>query len=133
MSAGHSTRKDSDKRRLLVVDDEPSICELVRRVAEQQGFEVATALTHEEYKAAYDSFRPSAILLDMVMPNVDGFEVLEQLRREESTRDIPVLCLSGRVQTRETVERHGATAFLLKPAKLSELLAALRGLLALPA
>ena len=91
MSAGHSTRKDSDKRRLLVVDDEPSICELVRRVAEQQGFEVATALTHEEYKAAYDSFRPSAILLDLMMPHVDGLAILEKLGEKRSTAQLVIM------------------------------------------
>ena len=91
MSAGHGTRKDSDKRRLLVVDDEPSICELVRRVAEQQGFEVATALTHEEYKAAYDSFRPSAILLDLMMPHVDGLAILEKLGEKRSTAQLVIM------------------------------------------
>jgi len=91
VSAGHSTRKDSDKRRLLVVDDEPSICELVRRVAEQQGFEVATALTHEEYKAAYDSFRPSAILLDLMMPHVDGLAILEKLGEKRSTAQLVIM------------------------------------------
>ena len=84
-------RKDSDKRRLLVVDDEPSICELVRRVAEQQGFEVATALTHEEYKAAYDSFRPSAILLDLMMPHVDGLAILEKLGEKRSTAQLVIM------------------------------------------
>jgi len=91
VSAGHGTRKDSDKRRLLVVDDEPSICELVRRVAEQQGFEVATALTHEEYKAAYDSFRPSAILLDLMMPHVDGLAILEKLGEKRSTAQLVIM------------------------------------------
>src|SRR5437763_9257512 len=91
MSAWHGTRRDSNKRRLLVVDDEPSICELVRRVAEQQGFEVATALTHEEYKAAYDSFRPSAILLDLMMPHVDGLAILERLGEKRSTAQLVIM------------------------------------------
>ena len=84
-------RRDSGKKRLLVVDDEPSICELVRRVAEQQGFEVATALTHEEYKAAYDSFRPSAILLDLMMPHVDGLAILEKLGEKRSTAQLVIM------------------------------------------
>jgi DNA-binding response OmpR family regulator len=91
MSAGHGTRRYTDKRRLLVVDDEPSVCELVRRVAEQQGFEVATALTHEEYTKAYDSFRPSAILLDLMMPHVDGLAILERLGERRSTAQLVIM------------------------------------------
>ena len=59
--------------------------------AEQQGFEVATALTHEEYKAAYDSFRPSAILLDLMMPHVDGLAILEKLGEKRSTAQLVIM------------------------------------------
>ena len=52
--------KGRDRKRLLVIDDEQSICDFVRRVAEGEGYEVATALTHAQFKAAYESFRPSA-------------------------------------------------------------------------
>jgi DNA-binding response OmpR family regulator len=66
-------------KRLLVIDDEPSICEFVKRVAETQGFEVVTVVTHDQFNVAYESFNPTAILLDLVMPNVDGIALLEKL------------------------------------------------------
>jgi DNA-binding response OmpR family regulator len=72
----------ADKKRLLVIDDEQSICEFIRRVAESQGFEVATAITHDQFRTAYDALKPSAILLDLMMPNVDGVALLEKLAEQ---------------------------------------------------
>src|SRR5262249_20755109 len=69
-------RAAREKRRLLVVDDEPSICSLIQRVAESEGYKVATAVNHEQFNAAYDSFHPSAILFDLMMPQVDGVALL---------------------------------------------------------
>ena len=74
-----SEMNEAPSQRLLVVDDEPSICELVKRVAEGAGFAVQTAVTHAQFRAAYDVFKPSAILLDLVMPEVDGVALLKIL------------------------------------------------------
>jgi DNA-binding response OmpR family regulator len=83
--------KGNDKGRLLVIDDEQSICEFIRRVAETEGFEVVTALTHEQFKAAYESFRPSAILLDLMMPHVDGIALLEKLAERRCTARLMIM------------------------------------------
>jgi DNA-binding response OmpR family regulator len=71
-----AANRDLDTKRLLVVDDEAAICDFVKQVAEESGFVVATASTHEQFRAAYESFRPTAILLDLVMPDVDGIALL---------------------------------------------------------
>jgi DNA-binding response OmpR family regulator len=71
-----TANRDLDAKRLLVVDDEAAICEFVKQVAEGSGFVVATASTHEQFREAYESFRPTAILLDLVMPDVDGIALL---------------------------------------------------------
>jgi DNA-binding response OmpR family regulator len=68
--------KDSAPKRLLVVDDEPGICDFVKQVAETAGFEVSAAVTHEQFRTAYEIFNPTAILLDLVMPDVDGIALL---------------------------------------------------------
>lgn len=81
------------KKRLLVIDDEQSICEFIRRVAEPQGFEVVTAITHEQFQAAYEVFKPSAILLDLMMPNVDGVALLQKLA--ERGCEAKLLIMSG--------------------------------------
>ena len=85
---------DSERRkRLLVLDDEPSICEFVRRVAELEGFQVKTAVNHEEFRAAYESFDPSGIIFDLVMPNVDGIALMEILAKDECKT--PLVIMSG--------------------------------------
>ena len=66
-------------RRLLIVDDDPRICDLARRVGEGLGFKTETASTHEEFLCCYETLDPTVILLDLVMPQVDGIGVLQIL------------------------------------------------------
>jgi DNA-binding response OmpR family regulator len=86
-------REDAVPKRLLVVDDEATICDFVKQVAEDAGFAVALAVNHEQFRAAYDSFRPTAILLDLVMPDVDGIALLGILADENCQAKI--LIMSG--------------------------------------
>ena len=72
----HSLGRD---RRLLVIDDEPVFCEFVRRVAEAEGFEVAVARDGDSFKQAYLDREPAAIILDLIMPDVEGIELLQYL------------------------------------------------------
>jgi DNA-binding response OmpR family regulator len=83
----------ADSKRLLVIDDEATICDFVKQVAEDTGFAVAVAVNHEQFRAAYDSFRPTAILLDLVMPDVDGIALLGILADEDCQAKI--LIMSG--------------------------------------
>lgn len=66
-------------RRLLVIDDEPAFCEFVRRVGEAEGFDVAVARDGDSFKQAYLEREPAAIILDLVMPDVEGIELLQYL------------------------------------------------------
>ncbi len=85
--------RDLNAKRLLVVDDEAAICDFVKQVAEGSGFVVATASTHEQFRAAYESFRPTAILLDLVMPDVDGIALLGILA--DTDCQAKILIMSG--------------------------------------
>jgi len=67
------------ERRLLVIDDEPVFCEFVRRIAEAEGFDVAVARDGESFKQSYLEREPAAIILDLVMPDVEGIELLQYL------------------------------------------------------
>jgi CheY-like chemotaxis protein len=78
-------------KRLLVVDDEPSICALVRRIAEAAGYEVAAAGTHEEFIRAYETLAPNVIAMDLVMPQVDGIALLEILAEKRCRARIIVM------------------------------------------
>ena len=66
-------------RRLLVIDDEPAFCEFVRRVGEAEGFDVTLARDGDSFKQAYLDREPTAIILDLVMPDVEGIELLQYL------------------------------------------------------
>ena len=121
------------KKRLLVIDDEQSICEFVRRVAEAEGFEVVTAVTHAQFKAAYESFRPSAILLDLMMPHVDGIALLENLAARHCTAQVMIMSgyhpellnSSHRLGSNYALDVRGT---LRKPFGIAELKDALHGL-----
>jgi DNA-binding response OmpR family regulator len=91
VTAMPAVQKGREKKRLLVIDDEPAICDFVRRVAETEGYEVMTAITHEQFKAAYDSFRPSAILFDLMMPQVDGVALLAHLAERRCTAQLMIM------------------------------------------
>lgn len=66
-------------QRLLVIDDEPVFCEFVRRIAEAEGFDVAVAYDGDSFKQVYLEREPTAIILDLVMPDVEGIELLQYL------------------------------------------------------
>jgi len=109
--------------RALVVDDSPAVRELVVVNLELDGFEVRTADDGEEGLTAALAWRPDVITLDVIMPRLGGFEVLERLRGDPSTADIPVVMLTGRAQAadRERGEALGVDAYLSKPFEPAEL------------
>ena len=80
-------------KRLLVIDDEQEICNLIREVAEGEGFEVSTTVDPEAFKEAVASFKPTVLVLDLVMPEIDGIEILRHLA--EDGCKIPILVMSG--------------------------------------
>ncbi len=80
-------------QRLLVLDDEPEFCEYVRTVAEQENYIVKTLQDSREFEALYEAFRPTLIVLDLVMPNVDGIEIIQWLSSKE--RHVHVVLATG--------------------------------------
>ncbi|MDR7511086.1 MAG: response regulator [Armatimonadota bacterium] len=81
---------------LLVVDDDEALQLMVGRLAEKHGFEVRQALDGEEALASVAERRPDLILLDIMMPRLDGRDVLRRLKADPATRDIPVIVFSAR-------------------------------------
>jgi two-component system response regulator RpaA len=117
--------------RILVIDDDASISELVSINLEMAGYEVNQAADGIKGQALALQLQPDLIMLDLMLPNVDGFTVCQRLRRDERTADIPVLMLTALGQTQYKVDgfNAGADDYLTKPFELEEMLARVRALL----
>ncbi len=103
--------------RILVVDDNPDIRAALRANLEDIGCEVFEAGDGAEVHGAVLEHKPDLLLLDVVMPKVDGFQALQALKRDERTRQLPVLILSatGRPEDFERARRLGAREYVQKP------------------
>ncbi len=117
--------------RILVIDDDAAIAELVAVNLEMAGYEVTQAEDGIKGQALAIQLLPDLIMLDLMLPRVDGFTVCQRLRRDERTADIPVLMLTALSQTQDKVEgfNSGADDYLTKPFELEEMLARVRALL----
>jgi signal transduction histidine kinase/DNA-binding LacI/PurR family transcriptional regulator/CheY-like chemotaxis protein len=104
------------RQTILVVDDDPIILDLHSRMIEKIGCQVVTARNGREALALIEAQTPDLILLDLMMPEMDGFAVLDELRTRESTRDIPVIILTARLVSDADLERcnRGVAAILGK-------------------
>lgn len=123
------TRPDGSPLRVLVVDDEENIAELLRMALRYEGWEVEVALTGSKAVAAAKRFRPDSVVLDMMLPDFDGLEVLRRMRSDSD--DVPVLFLTARdsVEDRVAGLTAGGDDYVTKPFSLEEVVARLRALM----
>ncbi len=117
--------------RLLLIDDDPIISEMVTLNLEHAGYQVSQASDGIKGQALAIQLMPDMIILDLMLPRVDGFTVCQRLRRDERTKEIPVMMLTAMGQTQDKVEgfNAGADDYLTKPFELEEMLARVRALL----
>jgi two-component system OmpR family response regulator len=122
-------RADGTPVRVLVVDDEPSLAELLSSVLRYEGWEVRTAANGADAVRSAREFRPDAVVLDIMLPDFNGLEVMRRLRAE--VPQICVLFLTARdaVEDRVAGITAGGDDYVTKPFSLEEVLARLRGLL----
>ncbi|MGH7686879.1 MAG: response regulator transcription factor, partial [Candidatus Dormibacteria bacterium] len=114
--------------RILVVDDEPSITDFIALGLRHEGFEVRTAPDGRVALRAVDEFHPHLVVLDLMMPRVDGWELCRALSGERSRG---IIILSARDETADRVQglELGADDYLVKPFEFTELLARIRAVL----
>lgn len=119
----------ADRPRILVVDDEPSITELVAMALRYEGFEVAVATGGREALKEVSEFDPHLMVLDVMMPDIDGFEVGRRLGARGVR--VPILYLSARDATEDKIRglTLGGDDYLTKPFSLDELVARIRSIL----
>ncbi len=122
------THPDGRPVKILVVDDEPSLSELLSMALRYEGCEVKIAADGQSAVRAAREMRPDAVVLDVMLPDIDGLEVLRRLRAEG---DVPVLFLTARdaVEDRIAGITAGGDDYVTKPFSLEEVVARLRGLI----
>ena len=111
-------------KKILAVDDEKHIVRLVQVNLERAGYEVVIANDGKEALEKVQAENPDLVVLDVMMPYMDGFEVLQNLRRNPATRDIPVIMLTAKAQDADVFKgwQSGVDCYLTKPFNPMELL-----------
>ena len=105
------------KRKILVVDDEPEVVELVKNRLEDNDYEVITANDGEEALYRANTEMPNLIILDIMMPVIDGYDVCVRLKTDRKLCHIPILMLSAKIRynDKKIAEQCGANAYIPKP------------------
>jgi len=128
MTDSHSP---ASKKTIMVVDDDPEIVTLVRVILEQKKFNVLCAYDGPQALADLEKQKPDLILLDIMMPEMDGFEVLRRLKGAPETSSIPVILLSALNQLKDISKGYemGADHYITKPFTVAHLMAVIDHLL----
>ena len=116
---------------ILVVDDSPTALKITSDTLSEQGFKVLSASDGEEALEIAARLLPDLIVLDIILPKKNGFQVCRQLKTESATEDIKILMLSSKNQASDRFwgQKQGADAYITKPFEDEELLAAITALL----
>jgi two-component system phosphate regulon response regulator PhoB len=116
---------------ILVVDDEPALRDLIGQMLEIGGYTVETARDGEEALDKIDESLPDAVILDVMMPEMDGITVCKTLRANPDTAALPIIMLSGKTQKEAMAEglAAGANKYLCKPASFTEIMDSLNEVL----
>ncbi|GAB4484579.1 MAG: hypothetical protein OHK0031_08650 [Anaerolineales bacterium] len=123
---------NSDPKRILCIEDEPDMIELIRLILQRRGFEIQGAAGGQEGLRKVREWLPDLVLLDLMMPDMDGWEVYQQMKAEEKTRDIPVIVVTAKAQNIDKVlGLHIAKVddYVAKPFSPGELLASVERVL----
>jgi DNA-binding response OmpR family regulator len=110
-------------KKVLVIDDDPTVQRLTEYVLKKSGYVVVTAANGLDGLRKAKAEIPDLIILDVMLPGLDGFEVCERLRQDHSTASIPVLMMSAKAQASDDATAHtvGASEYLAKPASPADI------------
>ena len=117
--------------RILAVDDEPNIVRLIQVNLERHGYQVETASNGAQALVKLRANRPDLLVSDVMMPEMDGFELLKNVRADPSLADLPVIMLTAKTQDKDLLEGYarGTDMYLTKPFNPQELLQFVKRLL----
>lgn len=123
---------DNNLKTILCIEDEPEMIDLIRLILERRGFNVQGAAGGAEGIKKARAMLPDLVLLDLMMPDLDGWEVYQQMKADEATRDIPVIVVTAKAQSIDKVlGLHIAKVddYIAKPFNPQELLASVENIL----
>jgi len=120
-----------DKKRILIVDDQKDIVELIRFKMENEGFECLVAFDGEEGLQKAKKEVPDLILMDIMMPKINGYQVCRLLKSDENYKNIPIIMLSAKDQESDKFwgKESGADDYITKPFNFEELFQKIQGYL----
>lgn len=106
----------ADKKRILIIEDDMFLRSLIARKLESEGFVIETAIDGEEGLEKAPVFKPDLTLLDIILPKMNGFEVLERLKGDDKTKDVPVIMLTnlGEKEDADKGVALGAAGYMVK-------------------
>ncbi|MEM1122835.1 MAG: response regulator [Bacteroidota bacterium] len=112
-----ATERTNQQARILLVDDEPNILAALKFLMNQAGYDVATANSGAAALSMVDQFQPDVVVLDVMMPGVDGFEVAKQIRENTNLLDTQIIFLTakGTTEDRRQGFKSGGELYLTKP------------------
>jgi len=117
-------------RHVLIVEDEENIVESLSFLLEREGFKVTSVLDGAQALSGIKTTRPDLLILDVMLPGVDGFEILRAIRSDPAHKDLPVIMLTAKMQQqdRRTAESIGVSAFVTKPFSNADVVATVKSL-----
>jgi DNA-binding response OmpR family regulator len=120
-----------DKNNIMLVDDNRDLVTVVKVALENKGYSVQSAYNASELFARLKEYKPDLIVLDVMMPQMDGLEVLKRLKFAEDTSAIPVILLTAKFQYEDILNAYqlGADVYITKPFTSSQLLAEIKRVL----
>ena len=110
------------KPRILLVEDAKELVEVLSARLEANGYEILTALNGQEGLEQAEKNHPDLILLDLGMPEMDGYAMIKELKRRGTCRDIPIIVATGHKHMKDLIELEGVSDFLTKPYGAEDLL-----------
>ncbi len=116
-------------KRILIVEDEPNIIESLTFLLERAGFAVESEQDGAEAMARIGTYQPDLVILDVMLPNRSGFDILRDIEASVSGPKVLMLTAKGQARDRQTAEEIGVTRFMTKPFANSEIVSAVQGML----
>ena len=113
-------------KKILIIDDEEKLVSNIKMFLELNGYQVLTAYNGKEGLEAAQNNKPDIIVSDIMMPEMDGYTMLREMKFDETLKDIPVIMLTAKEGMSEMCEIEGASEFLTKPFDMNVLLDAIK-------